>query len=157
MIKISLILFFTTTLLFAAKLASCEEQSSSESSVMASIRPKVEYIAKGAKEPFEDYFSKKKPAAVKGEAAIKGEAAVAPQEPRSPLPSLTVKGIIWGSSTPCAIINNKVVKQGDSIEEVRIIKIEKESIEVLYRGWDYSLSSPANLSSNKKPEGGKNE
>ena len=151
MIKISLILFFTTTLLFAAKLASCEEQTSSESSVMASIRPKVEYIAKGAKEPFEDYFSKKKPA------AVKGEAAVAPQEPRSPLPSLTVKGIIWGSSTPCAIINNKVVKQGDSIEEVEIIKIEKESIEVLYRGWDYSLSSPANLSSNKKPEGGKNE
>lgn len=157
MIKIIVIFFCATTLFLAANPARGEEKTLSERSVMASIRPKVEYIAEGSKEPFQDYFSKKKPVTVKGEVAVKGEVGAVQEGPKPSLPSLTVQGIIWGGSMPCAIINNKVVKQGDRIDKVEIIKIEKGSIEVLYKGWDYSLSSPASLSSNKKPEGGKNE
>ncbi len=164
MIKIITILFFANILLFAANPAGGEEKILSESSVIASIRPKVEYITKSSKEPFQDYFSKQKPAAVKAESPVKGEpgikgepAAVVAQAAKPELPSLTVQGVIWGGAVPCAIINNQVLKQGDSIAEVKIIKIKKESIEVLYKGGNYSLFPPASLSSGKNPAGGKNE
>lgn len=158
MIKIIVIFFFVASLLFAANPARGEEKTLSGSSMMANIRPKIEYVTEAAKEPFLDYFTKKEPV-TQVTVETEGAAAVAPEEPKPKpsLPSLTVQGIIWGGSVPCAIINNKVVKQGDSIKEVKLIKIEKERIEVLYQGWNYSLSSPANLSSDKKPEGGRNE
>lgn len=153
-----IIYFFAVILFFAANPARSEEKTLSETSRMDSIRPKVEYITEGSKEPFLDYFSKKKPVTqVTVETGVAAAAAPEEPKPKPPLPSLTVQGIIWGSSMPCAIINNEVVKQGDSIEEVELIKIEKESIEVLYQGWNYSLPSPAGLSLNKKPEGGRNE
>ena len=156
-----MIFFFATTLFFAANLSRAEKRTLSEGSLMDSIRPKVEYITEGSREPFQDYFSKKKPVTEMPEAEItvEDEVAAVPEEPEPPpsLPSLTVQGIIWGGSVPCAIINNKVLKRGDSIEEVELIKIEKESIEVLYQGWNYSLSSPANLSPDEKPKGGEDE
>lgn len=158
MIKIIVIFFFAASLLFAVNPARGEEKTLSESSVMTGIRPKIEYVTKAAKEPFLDYFTKKQPVTqVTVETEVAAVVATEELKPKPPLPTLTVQGIIWGGSVPCAIINNKVVKQGDSIEEVELIKIKKESIEVLYQGWNYSLPSPAGLSLDKKPEGGEDE
>ena len=69
-----------------------------------------------------------------------------------PLPSLTIQGIVWGSSLPQAIINNKVVKVGDTIEGVRITDINKNGVTVFWANQEYNLSSPAvvNLESSKK-------
>jgi len=103
----------------------------------AKVRPKVQYKADSLRDPFEGYI-KKKPGTVKG--------------PKAQLPPLVVQGVIWGTSLPQAIINNKVVKVGDKIQGVEIIKIEKGRIEVVFEGWHYNLSSPGVSSKDKQEE-----
>jgi len=51
-----------------------------------------------------------------------------------PLPALSIEGLIWNTRIPQAIINGKVVRVGDVIEDVKILKIDKEGIEVEYQG-----------------------
>lgn len=77
-----------------------------------------------------------------------------------PLPSLQVQGIIWGSSLPQAIINNKVLKIGETIEEVQIMDIAKDKVTVFFENQQYNLSistavNPDDLA--KSQEGGKYE
>lgn len=111
-------------------------------------RRNVEYTADGLRDPFEDYLIE--------------EAARAPQEELKeevllPLPSLSIQGIIWGARFPQAIINNKVVKIGDTIEGVHIVDINKNGVAVFFGNQEYNLSSPATLnlqSLEKKPQGG---
>jgi type II secretory pathway component PulC len=43
--------------------------------------------------------------------------------------TLRVQGIVYSSKRPSAIIANQVVFEGDSIEDARIIKIERDSVE----------------------------
>jgi len=100
-------------------------------------RPNVEYTADGLRDPFEDYL-------------IIEEAAPAlqeglKQEVSLPLPSLSIQGIIWGGRFPQAIINNKVVKVGDTIEGARITDINKNGVLVFFENREYNLSSPAAL------------
>ncbi len=94
--------------------------------------PTVEYKAGMLRDPFQGYKEEKETAQAASEAMVK------------PLPALTVQGIVWGGSIPQAIINNKVLKEGDLIGEVKITKINKEGIEVFYTGRPYLISSPAN-------------
>jgi hypothetical protein len=97
--------------------------------------PAVEYKAGMLRDPFQGYKEEKETAQVTPEAMVK------------PLPALTVQGIVWGGSMPQAIINNKVLKEGDVIDEVKITKINKEGIEVFYTGRPYVISSPASNAS----------
>lgn len=55
------------------------------------------------------------------------------------LPHLQVQGMIWGSETPQAIINNTVVKVGEVIEDAEILDIRKEGVYVLYKEKRYIL------------------
>jgi hypothetical protein len=56
---------------------------------------------------------------------------------------------------PQAIINNKVLKVGDTIEGAQVKNIGKEGITVLFEGSEYNLSSPAaGPGPAKKPQGG---
>lgn len=50
------------------------------------------------------------------------------------LPMLNIQGLIWNTDTPQAIINGKVVKIGDTVEEVKIIDIEKAGLTIVYQG-----------------------
>jgi Tfp pilus assembly protein PilP len=102
----------------------------------------VEYKSDSLRDPF----------MVPGEEEEKEEKVQAAQEQAAakPLPSLTVQGIIWGSNIPQAIINNTVVRVGDSIAEVKIVRIDKEGVEVFYSGRTYLLSSPSALASESK-------
>lgn len=116
-------------------------------------RPYIEYQAESLRDPFQGYYKEGKE-----------QEPVEPEEEGQvikPLPTLTVQGIIWGSSIPQAIINNKVVKVGDTIEEVRVIKIDKEGLTLLYEGRQYNLSSPGIASlqnlQKKTPKEEKNE
>lgn len=111
----------------------------------------LEYEADGLRNPFQTPIEEEK---------VKEQVPQEPTqvEPLKPLPSLTIQGIVWGGSLPQAIINNKVLKVGDTIEEVRIVDINKDGVTVLFGGQQYSLYSPAavNLQSLKpKLEGGK--
>jgi len=66
-----------------------------------------------------------------------------PQVLQQNLPSLTVKGIIWGSSTPQAIVNDTVVSVGDVISGATIEGIAKSGVTVSFQGVEYEISSPA--------------
>ncbi|MFH0912861.1 MAG: hypothetical protein V1884_01050 [Candidatus Omnitrophota bacterium] len=77
-----------------------------------------------------------------------------------PLPSVTIQGIVWGGTLAQAIINDKVVKVGDTIEGMQLLEINREGIIVLYAGTRRNLSAPSVIqmgSINKKSEGGTDE
>ncbi len=66
-----------------------------------------------------------------------------------PLPPLVIQGLLWGGEFPQAIINNKVVKIGDTIEEARIVEINKNGVILLFAGRKFPLSISAPLASKK--------
>jgi hypothetical protein len=107
------------------------------------LRPKVEYKAQGLKDPFQTEVER---------AAMPEEGWETPQA----LPKMTVQGIIWGGIFPQAIVNNTVVKEGDTIAGARVIKINKDRVTVFFSGKQYELISPAAQAVSEKPkEGGK--
>lgn len=55
------------------------------------------------------------------------------------LPKLAISGVVWGSSSPQAIINGKILKKGDIIEEAEILEIGKQGVVVLYKGRQFTL------------------
>ncbi len=69
-----------------------------------------------------------------------------------PLPALQVQGIVWGGNSPQAIINNKVVGLGDTIEGVRITGINNSVVTVSFGNRQYNFSTISALS----PKGSKN-
>lgn len=114
----------------------------------------IEYKAQELKDPFLWYLEKE---AKKTPSASPGDKLDIPERP---FPSLAVQGIIWGGIFPQAIINNKVVKAGDTLEGVRIIGINKDGVRVLFEGREKVLPSPAagsRLRSGKRPKGGNDE
>lgn len=120
------------------------------------VLPKIEYKAEGLRDPFESVFKKE---AVAPLTTGTGEQVSEPQVQVNP-PSLTVQGIIWGGKIPQAVINDKVVKIGDVIQEAKIIDIDKDTVKILFKNSSFNLTSPAasQLQSLKtKPEGGQDE
>jgi len=115
------------TLLFLAGIAFCAAfvAWAEESSF---TRPPVQYKAAALRDPFTNNLPKKGGAA--------GDTKGGP-------PTLTVTGVLWGSKTPQAIINSKVVKIGDVIEKAEVIDINKEGVSVRYGEQEYLLNSPA--------------
>ncbi|MFA5090982.1 MAG: hypothetical protein WC510_08215 [Candidatus Omnitrophota bacterium] len=110
----------------------------------------VEYTAAGTRDPFQ--------AEKIQEVSGNGSPAQA-QAGEKPLPSFVIQGIVWGDNFPQAIINNKVLKVGDTIEEARIVTIDRNGIIVMFNKRQYNLSSPASgqLKADKQeaPKGGK--
>lgn len=116
--------------------------------------PGIEYKSEGLRDPFEGVFKK--------EPAINKEYADRPVQEsiQIPPPALTVQGIIWGGKIQQAIINDKLVKIGDTIEEAQVSSISKDGVEIIFKNRTFKLPSPAavQLQSLKiSPEGGQNE
>jgi hypothetical protein len=59
------------------------------------------------------------------------------------LPACSIGGIVYNASNPMAIFivggNSQMVKQGDVVDSIVILKIESESMEVSYRGRKFEL------------------
>ena len=70
------------------------------------------------------------------------------------LPALTVQGVIWGTQKPQVIINNKVLREGDFLDEVQILEIKSSGIVVLYKNMKSVLSTPANAGTDADTKGG---
>lgn len=96
--------------------------------------PQMEYDAGNLRDPFE-------PEPFEEEEGK--EFNITEVSPRMPLPSLEVKGIVWGAELPQAIINNRVVKIGDRIEGACIVDISKEGITVFHGGRQQLIAAPA--------------
>ena len=50
------------------------------------------------------------------------------------LPKFEIKGLIWNTEVPQAIVDNDIVKSGDFVKGVRVVKIEKKGIMVDHQG-----------------------
>lgn len=110
-------------------------------------RPAMEYTADKSRDPFRSII-------VNTDEAGRGKSTGSER----PLPTLKVQGIIWGGRFPQAIINNKVLKVGDSIEEAKIISIDKDGVSLFFSGRKYDLASPATGGESvSKKTGGQNE
>ena len=95
---------------------------------------KIEYKSEDLRDPFQEE-----------KIEIKGEPQA--QVETKPLPSLQIQGIVWGGSILQAIINNKVVRVGDTIEGVRITDINKSGVNVFFENQQYNLSVSPPVSS----------
>ncbi len=60
----------------------------------------------------------------------------------TPMPTLNVQGVVWGTSLPQAIINGQVIKIGDTIEKARIIDINKDGVVIFFGGREHTVLSP---------------
>jgi len=60
------------------------------------------------------------------------------QEVAVSLPQLDVQGLVWGG-IPQAIINNRIVRVGDTLEGARVIKIDKNGVTVSFNNKEHSL------------------
>lgn len=104
------------------------------------VRQKVDYTAIELPDPFLNQSAR--------DATLK-EVYVPTEEIKDVhLPSLIIQGLLWGGEFPQAIINNKVMKIGDTIEEARITDINKNGVILLFAGKKFSLS----ISTSEKKE-----
>lgn len=56
--------------------------------------------------------------------------------PKASAVSLVVKGMVWNTNLPQAIINNQILKVGDEVQGMQIISIDRAGIELSNKGAD---------------------
>jgi hypothetical protein len=115
----------------------------------------IKYTASGQRDPFENQlpFSEPEP---EPEPGVFQEPEAEIEVPKAPVvpPEITVDGIVSGGTIPQAVIRQKVVRVGDTVEGARITKITKEGVEIVYQGETFMFSSPSKTV--KPGQGGKN-
>lgn len=57
-----------------------------------------------------------------------------------PPPDLKISGLVWNTSRPQAIVNDRVVDVGDVIEEAKIVSIRRDGIKIEFKGQNFDLS-----------------
>jgi hypothetical protein len=93
----------------------------------------VEFNAVFARDPFTPMFPAKE--------AKEGSLTQGPflkEEVIQP-PTLIVQGLVWGTNLPQAIVENKVVRIGDHINEAEVVRIDKEGIMISYKGKTFTI------------------
>lgn len=99
------------------------------------LREIVEFTPEGLRDPFDSS------AILKVEK--KSDQEGISKEPEIHLPELKIQGIVWGGSHPVTIINGNVFKEGDTtVEGAIIIRIQKEGVELDYKGKNFLLPPP---------------
>lgn len=98
-------------------------------------RKPVQYSAGSLKDPFKPNIAMERPSGITDNAAL--------EQVNVPPPNLVIQGIIWDSNFNQAIVNNKVVKAGDTIDGAKILTINKDSIEVFFNNRKFTFTSPA--------------
>jgi len=99
------------------------------------LKPEVSYKAADVKDPFKSWLPEPPipvPSREERDVEVK-------------LPDFTIAGIFWGADFPQAIINDTIVKVGDTILEAKIIGIEPEGVTVNFNRRDFLLKAPAVL------------
>lgn len=62
-----------------------------------------------------------------------GKPVVEEQEQQTrQMPKLDISGIIWGGDTPTAFINDRPYKIGDSVEDAKIVDIDKNGVHFVF-------------------------
>ncbi|MFW6172836.1 MAG: type 4a pilus biogenesis protein PilO [Elusimicrobiota bacterium] len=63
-----------------------------------------------------------------------------PQRRRIPPPKIQLEGIIWDKDNPMAVVNGEVKEKGDYVKGAKIVKINKNSITILWRSRWYKYN-----------------
>ena len=131
--KLAVVILFVslTGIIFSIKTAKAIEAKAPEGSQETN---KIEYKSEGLRNPFEEE-----------KIEIQEQPQVETQA--KPLPSLQIQGTVWGGGFPQAIINNKVVKVGDTIEGTMVADINKSGVVLFFENWPYTLSVSSPVSS----------
>jgi|GEM_PF-6623848 len=97
--------------------------------------PRMEYAADSYRDPFKSYIEKVVVDPNKKEPE--------PEIIAKPFPTLEIEGVFWGGKYPVALINNKIWKEGDVLEEAQIRTIDKQRITFLFgnRQYEQALSA----------------
>ena len=134
MLFLSLVfIFFLKSYAFDIGKHLSEAEASKKEPGMIIERPRIEYRARGLRNPFQQ------PLSTIEEKPVRAEESVV-IDPVS-LPVLNVQGIIWQGNPKQAIINNRVMKVGDSLDNIDIIDISKEGVTVLYAGVQHNIGT----------------
>jgi len=128
------------------------------------IRPAIEFPKDKIKQIFANYYKQKmrEKFGLAADKLMSGTGEIIPVEPEVKLPDkFDIKGLVWDTDVPQAIINGRVRKVGDNMGEVKIVTIDKTGVGVLYEGKPFRLDSPSTAyftnDNANVPEGGKNE
>lgn len=97
--------------------------------------PRVEYGAEGMRNPFKSYIVK----------SVQPQGAPVEAQPvvMGPFPTFAIQGVFWGAKFPQAIINDRIVKEGDVIDDAKILRITKDQITFLFANREVSVSTSA--------------
>ena len=98
--------------------------------------PVIAYTSENLKDPFTGTVIPETEDEIQREAA--------PLEKIS-LPDIKIQGIIWGTNNPQAIINNKVVKVGSTVNEITILDISGSEIIISYKNKKFALPAPSGI------------
>jgi hypothetical protein len=90
-------------------------------------RPVIEYTSGNLRDPFQGVNTKPSSA---------NQSQVQVKE----LPKMIVQGIMWGGAFNQAIVNNKVIKAGDTIEGAQVVSIDRNKIIMIFEGRKYTLT-----------------
>jgi len=58
--------------------------------------------------------------------------------PTSP-PQLSLKGIAWDETRPLAFVNNQIVKEGDTLQDFEIVRIDFKGILIRYQSKEFFI------------------
>ncbi|MCX7926670.1 MAG: hypothetical protein N2606_00805 [Candidatus Omnitrophica bacterium] len=97
--------------------------------------PDVSYKARDKRDPFMDLLPKILPLEQKKE-----------EQEDVVLPQLNIQGVFWGGKFPQAIINGRIVKEKETIDNVLILSIKREEIVILFSGRQFRIPTPATSS-----------
>lgn len=107
--------------------------------------PSAEYTAEGTRNPFKSYIVKPS----QPEPEVEAQPVV-----MKAFPSFSIQGVFWGGRFPQAIINDKIVKEGDLIDEAKVLRITRDHIKFLFANREFSVSPSSlettNLSESRK-------
>ena len=123
--------------------AQAAEPSGEASAAEAAADTAIAYTSENLRDPFEAYVSP--------ESAPMSADTLAQEENFTP-PPLKISGVTWGSGYAQAIINNKVVKAGDMVDDVEIVSIAKEGLVFLYKKQKFTMPAPG-LAATNHPAG----
>jgi len=119
------IIILTIALLFMVRFSKAQDGQKGSDDI---LQANVKYAAEDYRDPFK--------------ALIFGEGQGEIEISDAPLPALAAQGIIWGGKIPQAIINNQVVKIGDTIEGAEIVDIDQDGIILFFQNKQHRLSTP---------------
>lgn len=96
----------------------------------ASWLPKVEEIIEKLPEPTKIDIEQPVPVLPQPLPTVQPQEPVV--EPEQKAPSLVINGVIWGTDKPQAIINDRVVSIGDTIENSKVVDIHQNGVDVIF-------------------------